>query len=183
MEITKIICAGFGGQGVMSMGRLIAYTGMLEGLEVSWLPSYGPEMRGGTANCNVIVSDHPIGSPIISKDAKAAIVMNLPSLRKFETELVAGGTLVVNTSLIDVPSARTDLSVVNVPANAIAAELGNAKAANMVMLGAYVGASGLFKIESVIEALQKVFGPKKAAFLELNRNALTRGQELVAHTV
>jgi hypothetical protein len=91
MKVTKIICAGFGGQGVMSMGRLIAYTGMLEGQEVSWLPSYGPEMRGGTANCSVIVSDHPIGSPVISRDANAAIVMNLPSMRKFDTELVDGG--------------------------------------------------------------------------------------------
>lgn len=183
MNITKIICAGFGGQGVMSMGRLIAYTGMLEGLEVSWLPSYGPEMRGGTANCNVIVSDHPIGSPVISKDAQAAIVMNLPSMRKFEAELVPSGMLVVNTSLIEAAPSRSDLSVVNVPANEIATELGNAKAANMVMLGAYVGASGLLQLDSVLEALKKVFGPKKAAFLELNKNALYRGRQLVAQTV
>jgi len=183
MKISKIICAGFGGQGVMSMGRLIAYTGMLESQEVSWLPSYGPEMRGGTANCNVIVSDHPIGSPIISKDADAAIVMNLPSMRKFEPELVSGGLLVVNTSLIEAKPIRDDIEIVEVPANEIATEVGNAKAANMVMLGAYIGVSDLFAIESVTEALKKVFGPKKAAFLELNRSAINRGLELVAHHV
>ncbi|MFP4151878.1 MAG: 2-oxoacid:acceptor oxidoreductase family protein [Alkalispirochaeta sp.] len=183
MKISKIICAGFGGQGVMSMGRLIAYTGMLENQEVSWLPSYGPEMRGGTANCNVIVSDHSIGSPVISKDADAAIVMNLPSMRKFEPELVPGGLLVVNTSLIDAKPMRDDIEIVEVRANEIATEVGNAKAANMVMLGAYIGVSGLFEIDSVLEALKKVFGPKKAAFLEVNRNALNRGRELVAHHV
>lgn len=183
MKVTKIICAGFGGQGVMSMGRLIAYTGMLEGQEVSWLPSYGPEMRGGTANCSVIVSDHPIGSPVISRDADAAIVMNLPSMKKFETELVDGGLLVVNKSLIEAEPDRTGLTVLDVAANEIAAELGNAKAANMVMLGAFVGSTGLFSLESVVEALKKVFGPKKAAFLELNRNALYRGSEMAGHPV
>lgn len=183
MKVTKIICAGFGGQGVMSMGRLIAYTGMMEQQEVSWMPSYGPEMRGGTANCNVIVSDHAIGSPIISKDANAAIVMNLPSMRKFESELLPDGLLVLNSSLIDAKPKRSDVTVLDVDANAIAAELGNAKAANMVMLGAYIGVSDLFPLESVLEALKKVFGPKKAAFLELNRRALARGMEIAGHPV
>ncbi len=183
MAEEKIICAGFGGQGVMSMGRLIAYTGMLEGKEVSWLPSYGPEMRGGTANCSVIVSDHAIGSPVISRDATAAIVLNLPSLKKFEPELVPHGVLIVNESLIQAGPERTDVNEIRIAANAIATELGTAKAANMVMLGAYVGASRLFEPDSVIEALKKVFGPKKAAFLDINRNAFMRGYELVPETV
>lgn len=179
MSESKIICAGFGGQGVMSMGRLIAYTGMLEGKEVSWLPSYGPEMRGGTANCHVIVSDHPIGSPVISRDATALIAMNLPSMRKFEADLVPQGLLMINKSLIDVAPDREDLKVVDVPANQMALDLGNAKVANMVMLGAYLAESGLFALDSVFEALKKVFGPKKQTLLPLNRKALEEG----AHTI
>jgi 2-oxoglutarate ferredoxin oxidoreductase subunit gamma len=178
MTQQKIICAGFGGQGVMSMGRLIAYTGMKEGLEVSWLPSYGPEMRGGTANCSVIVSDHAIGSPVISGDADAVIAMNLPSLKKFEKELLPGGLLLINESLIEVGAERKDIIELRVGANAIAAELGTTKAANMVMLGAYVAAAGLFKVDSVVSALKTVFGPGKAAYLETNRAALMRGAEL-----
>lgn len=183
MSESKIICAGFGGQGVMSMGRLIAYTGMLEGREVSWLPSYGPEMRGGTANCHVIVSDHTVGSPIIHRDATALIAMNLPSMRKFEAELVDGGLLVFNESLIETTPDRDGLTVLPVRANEIAAELGSAKAANMVMLGAYLGHTGLFSLEAVTEALKKVFGPKKAQFLPLNETALSRGAALAEHPV
>ncbi|MCG8480801.1 MAG: 2-oxoacid:acceptor oxidoreductase family protein [Spirochaetales bacterium] len=183
MSEAKIVCAGFGGQGVMSMGRLLAYTGMLENREVSWLPSYGPEMRGGTANCHVIVSEHPVGSPIIHKDATAALVMNLPSVRKFEPELVPGGLLVLNRSLIDVEPERSDIDVLAVDANEIAAALGNAKVANMVMLGAYLAKSGLFDLASVEEALKKVFGPKKAAMLPLNEAALERGAAAVVEEV
>ena len=183
MSEEKIICAGFGGQGVMSMGRLLAYTGMLHGKEVSWLPSYGPEMRGGTANCHVIVADHPVGSPIIHRDATTAIVLNLPSLKKFEPELVSGGLLVINRSLIDADAERDDVRTVVVRANEAAAELGSAKAANMVMLGAYLGATGLFTVEEVAEALRKVFGPKKEHFLPLNEAALARGVELSRHPV
>lgn len=180
MNDAKIICAGFGGQGVMSMGRLIAYTGMLEGKEVSWLPSYGPEMRGGTANCHVIVSEHPIGSPVISRDATALIAMNLPSMRKFEADLLPNGLLLINKSLIDARPERTDLAVVDVSANEIALDLGNAKVANMVMLGAYLAHSGLFAVDSVFEALKKVFGPKKETLLPLNRKALEEGAHVAA---
>ncbi len=180
MSESKIICAGFGGQGVMSMGRLIAYTGMLQGLEVSWLPSYGPEMRGGTANCHVIVSDHPVGSPIIHRDATAAIVMNLPSMHKFETELVSGGLIVINESLIEDAPERADLEVLPVRANEIAGEVGSAKAANMVMLGAFLGRTELFTLAAIGEALQKVFGPKKQHFLPVNEAALARGAGLAA---
>lgn len=180
MSEAKIVCAGFGGQGVMSMGRLIAYTGMLAGKQVSWLPSYGPEMRGGTANCHVLVSESPIGSPIIHKDATAAIVMNLPSMHKFEAELLPGGLLVVNSSLIEEKPQRGDLTVLEVPANDIAIELGVDKAANMVMLGAYIGASALFEVEESVKALGKVFAPSKAQFLPKNEEALKRGAELGA---
>lgn len=180
MSEAKIIIAGFGGQGVMSMGRLIAYTGMLEGAEVSWLPSYGPEMRGGTANCHVIVSDHPVGSPIIHRDASATIAMNLPSMRKFEEDLVPGGLLVFNRSLIEAEPDRDDIEILSVPANEIAAELGSAKAANMVMLGAYLERTGLFSLDSIGEALKKVFGPKKAQYLPVNEAALARGASVAA---
>lgn len=180
---SKIICAGFGGQGIMSMGRLIAYTGMLLGREVSWLPSYGPEMRGGTANCNVIVSEHTVGSPIIFHDATAVIAMNLPSMHKFESELVSGGLMVINTSLIEDRPQRSDIQLVEVPANAIASELGNARAANMVMLGAYLAASQLFETRQVAEALKSVFGEKKAHVLPLNEAALERGAAIGAVVV
>lgn len=173
----KIIFAGFGGQGVMSMGRLLAYTGMLQGREVSWLPSYGPEMRGGTANCHVIVSEHGIGSPIIARDATAAMVLNLPSLHKFEVDLVPDGLLLINSSLIDERGSRDDVRSIPVPVNEIAADLGSAKVANMVMIGAYLELSGLFALEAVEEALQKVFGPAKAGLLPLNSAALKRGAE------
>lgn len=183
MRTDKIICAGFGGQGVMSMGRLIAYTGMLDGKEVSWLPSYGPEMRGGTANCHVIVSEHAIGSPIIAQDATAAIVMNLPSLRKFENEIVSGGLLVVNTSLISAEPNRSDVTFVPVEANKLALELSADRSANMVILGAFLAASGLFTVEQAAAALKKVFGPKKADLLPANKAALERGFQAVGHTV
>ncbi len=179
----KVICAGFGGQGVMSMGRLLAYTGMLKGLEVSWLPSYGPEMRGGTANCNVIISETPIGSPIITRDATAVIAMNLPSMRKFEVELVENGLLVLNRSLISVDGERHDIRSVPVAANEEASGLGSGKAANMVMLGSFLALTNLFTVDEVADALQKVFGPRKVDLLPLNRAALERGYELAAHPV
>lgn len=175
----RIICAGFGGQGVMSMGQLITYAGMIEGKQVSWLPSYGPEMRGGTANCNVTVSDTPIGSPIIADNATAAIVMNLPSLDKFEAEVEAGGRVLVNSSLIEKKVARDDVDAFYVPANEIANEVGNGKVANMVMLGAYLELSKAVKVESIVEALKKVFGPSKAHLIPLNEEALKRGADVV----
>ncbi len=175
----KIIIAGFGGQGVMSMGQLITYAGMIEGKQVSWLPSYGPEMRGGTANCNVMVSENMIGSPIITNDATCAIVMNLPSLDKFEADVAAGGKVIVNSSLIEKKVSRDDLDAYYVPANEIAVELGNAKVANMVMLGAYLKLVHPVKTESIVKALEKVFGASKAHLIPLNEEALKRGADLV----
>jgi len=175
MSTARIICAGFGGQGVMSMGQLITYAGMIEGKEVSWLPSYGPEMRGGTANCSVTVSDKPVGSPVIAKDATCAIVMNLPSLDKFEKDIKPGGKLIINSSLIDRKVERDDIDVHYIPANDIAIELGNPKVANMIMLGAYLKTEPLVEVQSVIEAFKKVFGPSKEKFIPLNKEAIQRG--------
>jgi 2-oxoglutarate ferredoxin oxidoreductase subunit gamma len=179
MATNRVICAGFGGQGVMSMGQLLTYAGMLEGKEVSWLPSYGPEMRGGTANCAVTVSDTPVGSPVITNDATSAVVMNLPSLIKFENDVVPGGNILVNSSLIEQKVERTDVTAYYIQANELAAELGNPKVANMVMLGAFLEINKAVETESVLDAFKKVFGPSKEKFVPLNREALLKGAEAV----
>lgn len=173
----KIICAGFGGQGVMSMGQLLTYAGMIEDKQVSWLPSYGPEMRGGTANCSVIVSDKQIGSPIITNDADIAIIMNLPSLDKFQNDVKPGGKLFINSSLITKKIERKDVEVYYVEANRIAQEIGNPKAANLVMLGAVLKSTPLVEIESILKAFLKVFGESKSKFIPQNREALVKGGE------
>lgn len=175
----KVIMAGFGGQGVMAIGKLLAYAGMIEGKHVTWMPSYGPEMRGGTANCAVVVSDEEVGSPLISKDGTAAIVMNLPSLTKFEKELVPGGKLLINKSLIDAEPKRTDLEAYYVSANELALELGNGKVANMIMLGAYIELTKIVDIESILQAFLKVFGENKSHLVPLNKAALEKGAEAV----
>lgn len=175
----KVICAGFGGQGVMLMGQLMTYAGMYEDKQVSWLPSYGPEMRGGTANCNVMISDKPIGSPVITDDATCAIVMNLPSLDKFEENVVAGGMILINSSLIEKKATRSDIKAYYIPANEIALELGNPKAANMVMLGAYLELTKAVMPKTCIEVLKKTFGAAKAHLIPLNEQALQRGAEAV----
>ncbi len=175
----KVIMAGFGGQGIMAIGKLLAYAGMLENRNVTWMPSYGPEMRGGTANCAVVVSDDEVGSPLISKDGTSAIVMNLPSMVKFEKELLPGGKLIINKSLIDAKPTRTDIEVYYVNANELAMELGNAKVANMVMLGAYLEIAKTIETESVLQAFVKVFGEEKSHLVPLNKEALQKGAEAV----
>lgn len=175
MSTARVICAGFGGQGVMSMGQLLTYAGMLEGKEVSWLPSYGPEMRGGTANCAVTVSDSLVGSPLITGDATCAIVMNLPSLEKFESEVKPGGKIIVNSSLIEQKVQRDDVDVYYIQANDLASELGNPRVANMIMLGAYLKTEPAVEVDSVLEAFKKVFGPSKEKFVPLNKDALLKG--------
>ena len=174
----KLIIAGFGGQGVMAMGQLLTYAGMIEDKNVSWLPSYGPEMRGGTANCSVILSDEPVGSPVVT-DSTASIVLNKPSLDKFENSVVPGGKLFINSSLIDKKSVRNDIDVYYIPANEIAMELGNDKVANMVMLGAFLEATKLVDIESILKAFTKVFGENKAHLVPLNKEALEKGAETI----
>jgi len=174
----KIICAGFGGQGVLLIGQVLTYAGMIEGKEVSWLPSYGPEMRGGTANCSVIISDEPIGAPIVTV-ADVAIVMNKPSLEKFEDVVAAKGNLIINESLIVDKSDRDDIDIIYVKANHIAADIGNPKVANVVMLGAYLEKCGVVSLESVIDGLRKVLGEKKEKFMPMNKEAIKKGGEVV----
>ncbi|MGB5823409.1 MAG: 2-oxoacid:acceptor oxidoreductase family protein, partial [Proteocatella sp.] len=150
-----------------------------EDKQVSWLPSYGPEMRGGTANCGVTVSDEPIGSPIITNDADAAIIMNLPSLIKFEADVKPGGKIFINSSLITKKVERTDVEVYYIDANQLAADIGNIKAANLVMLGALLKVNQIVDIESILEAFKKVFGPSKEKFIPQNRAALVKGGESI----
>nr|WP_307775134.1 2-oxoacid:acceptor oxidoreductase family protein [uncultured Cetobacterium sp.] len=179
-ETEAVIFSGFGGQGVMSMGKMIAYSGMLENKEVSWLPSYGPEMRGGTANCSVIVSEKQIGSPIITKNATSVIAMNLPSLKKFEHSLIKGGLLLINSSLVSEKCEREDVETHYVPANDIALEkCGSVKVANMVMLGAYLELNKVVKQETLMNSFLKVFGENKKEMLPLNEKALELGREFI----
>jgi 2-oxoglutarate ferredoxin oxidoreductase subunit gamma len=171
----EIIMAGFGGQGVMLMGQLLTYAGMLEQKHVSWIPSYGPEMRGGTANCSVIISDEPVGAPIVTEPT-TVVAMNLPSLDKFEPILRPDGILIINSSLINRGAKRTDIKVCLVPSNDIAAELGNVKVANMVVLGAVIAATGAVSYDSIMQAFGKMFA-KKPELLAINEQAILRGAE------
>lgn len=175
----RIVIAGFGGQGVMALGQLLTYSGMIENKRVSWLPSYGPEMRGGTANCNVIISTDAVGSPVVT-ESTAAIVMNRPSLDKFENTVVPGGKLFINSSLIDRKSTREDIQVYYIPANEIANELGNPRVANMVMLGAFLEATKAVEVESVLnKAFTAVFGENRSHLLPINKEAIEKGSEIV----
>ena len=176
MATERIIISGFGGQGVMSAGQLLAYAGMIEGKQVSWLPSYGPEMRGGAANCAVTISDLPISSPIITNDATSAIIMNLPSLDKFESSLVRDGILMINSSLVKREASRDDVKAYYINATDIANELGNARVANMVLLGAYLEITKVVKVDSILKAFIKVYGSHREHLLPLNKKALEMGE-------
>ena len=175
----EMIFAGFGGQGVMLMGQILAYAGMMEGQHVSWFPAYGPEMRGGTANCSVIIGDEVVGTPIVT-EPKVVVAMNLPSLDKFEPQLSAGGILLINSSLIERAAKRSDVKVQLIPCNDIAKELGNPKVANMVMVGAIVAASGVVKIESVLQVLAKKIFKNKPEVMQLNEQAIRRGMACIS---
>ena len=175
---TEIISSGFGGQGALTIGKFLAKAGMGDGLNVSWLPSYGPEMRGGTANCSVIISDEPIGAPIVTK-ADVAIVMNKPSLEKFEDVVKKSGNLFINSSLIEDKSVRSDIDVSYIKANHIATDIGNSKVANVVMLGAYLEKCGVVSYDSVIDGLRKVLGEKKEKFMPLNKKAIEKGGQSI----
>lgn len=175
----QCIFAGFGGQGMLLIGKFLAEAGMEVGKHVSWLPSYGPEMRGGTANCSVVVSDRPVASPLISQ-ADTVLAMNLPSMLKFEKVVRPGGLLLVNSSIINEKSSRSDITVVYVPCNNIAEEIGNPKGANVVFLGAYIAMKGKVIDEAAItEAIRVELGEKKARFLEGNVKALKAGMAYV----
>ena len=170
----QVIIAGFGGQGVISTGMTLAHAGMNEGKEVSWFPSYGAEMRGGTANCCVVVSDEKVASPIVNF-ADTVIVMNKPSLIKFESRVRPGGKLFINSSLIDQKASRDDIEVYYVPVNEIAAKLGNTRVIGMVMMGAYLKVTDLVKPETMVKSLGYVLGEKKKGLIPINEKALAEG--------
>ncbi|MFH1446667.1 MAG: 2-oxoacid:acceptor oxidoreductase family protein [Chloroflexota bacterium] len=178
---TEVIVAGFGGQGVLFTGQLLSYTAMDEGKDVTWIPSYGPEMRGGTANCTVVVSDEEIGSPFV-KSPKAVIAMNLPSLNKYEELLAPGGYLVVNSSMVDREVQRKDLHVIMIPANEIAEEIGNQRSANMVLLGGLLANMPILSIEALKKALDGHAPERQKKFLAMNKEALERGASYKART-
>ncbi len=169
--------SGFGGQGVVSAGVLLAHAGLIEGKAVSWFPSYGPEMRGGTANCSVVISGGEVATPVVSVP-DTAIVMNEPSLTKFEPLIKKGGILIINSSLIKTKATRTDIKVVYVPCNEIAESVGSAKTASLVALGAFAGLTGAVSIDGIEKAMRKVFKRAKPEMLELNRKALEAGAAL-----
>ena len=175
----SVIIAGFGGQGVILAGKILAYAGMEQGLEVTWLPSYGPEMRGGTANCTVVFSEDPVGSPIVDEPT-ALVAMNLPSLDKFEPIVAKGGTIIVNRSLVERVVSREDVKVTSVPLNAVAAKLGSARTINMVALGAYIKATGVIPLETVKAAMTKMLEKDgKGKFVPMNEQALEEGYNAV----
>jgi 2-oxoglutarate ferredoxin oxidoreductase subunit gamma len=176
MASQELIFAGFGGQGILSMGKFLAYAGMDADLNVSWLPSYGPEMRGGTANCSVILTNEAIGSPIVTK-ADTLIVMNRPSLDKFEEIVNSGGLIVMDADLVDRMPVRNDLEIIAIPAQTIAEELGSKKIANMILLGALVKKTGIVSADQLLDAL-KAHG--KENFFDINKEAIEKGMEFAS---
>lgn len=176
--LEEIIMSGFGGQGVLSMGQTLAYAAMIENKEISWMPSYGPEMRGGTANCITILSDNVISSPIISV-FDSAVLLNQPSVDKFESKVKPGGLLIYESTNILIPPKREDIDIAGIPAADEAVKMKNSKVLNMILLGAYLEKKPVIKIESVIEALRQVLPERYHHLLELNREALEKGRELV----
>jgi 2-oxoglutarate ferredoxin oxidoreductase subunit gamma len=173
-QLEELVIAGFGGQGVLSLGMTLAYAGMIDGKEISWMPSYGPEMRGGTANCITILSDTRISSPIIST-FDSAIILNQPSMDKFAERVKPGGLLLYESGNIFKPSTRTDIQLMGIPATTEAVRLKNNKTMNMIMLGAYLQLRPVVKIESVMQALAEVLPEKYHHRLDLTRQALELG--------
>ena len=174
-----IIMSGFGGQGVVSGGIMLAYAGMVDGKNVTFFPAYGAEMRGGTANCSVVISSDPVASPVVGTP-DSILIMNEPSLARFEPALKQGGLLFLNTSLVASRPSRTDITVIEVPANDIAEELGNIKTANMVMLGAYAAKTGAVKIETLKNNIKKVYIRASDNMVAINGKAIDRGTALAA---
>lgn len=170
------LLAGFGGQGILFAGKVMAYAGLMDNHEISWLPSYGPEMRGGTANCSVVISDKAIGSPLVVKP-DVLIAMNLPSLEKFENDVVPGGTILVDSSIIDKKVERTDVNVYYVPATKLAEENGLKGLANIVLVGKLLKETGFASTDAVDKAINKCVPAKKAAMVESNKTAVKVGME------
>ena len=176
MKTTQILIAGFGGQGVLFAGKFLAYKGLMEDRQLSWLPSYGPEMRGGTANCNVILSDDPVGSPIITAP-DVLVAMNLPSLQKYVNTVAPGGQIYVDSALIDAKVERTDVEVFYIPATQMAKDNGISTLANMIIVGNLLENHPELSFEGTDAVVEKLVPPKKAALVELNKKALTLGKE------
>jgi len=175
--LIKTIFAGFGGQGVLSMGLNLAQAAMMEGKNVTYLPSYGAEVRGGTANCTVAISDEEIASPVASAP-EYVVAMNKPSLARFQNQIESGGVIFINSSLIEADISRGDVDIIEVPANDIAEKLGSPKSANMVMLGAFTGKSNLVSLSTLVEALEDTL-KKKRKLLDINKKALEAGYNLL----
>ena len=174
----EIIISGFGGQGGLAIGKNLAEAGMDEGLNVTWAPSYGPEMRGGTANCSVVLSDKPVGSPVFAHPTEL-IALNEPSLLKFETDVQPGGIVFVNSDVVTDKVSRSDLKAYYIPCSQIAEEVGNSKVSNMVMLGAYVAATQVLKEETIVGMIEHIFTGPKAKFVPLNIEAFHRGNTCI----
>ena len=179
MKTTQVLIAGFGGQGILFAGKFLAYKGLMEDLQVSWLPSYGPEMRGGTANCNVILSESPVGSPIITAP-DVLVAMNLPSLQKYVDAVVPGGQIYVDSALIDVKVERTDVEVFYIPATQMAKDNNIATLANMIIVGHLLEHNPELDFTGADAVVNKLVPPKKAALIELNMKALELGKNYTA---
>ena len=173
---TKYLFSGFGGQGILFSGKILAYKALLDDKQVSWLPSYGPEMRGGTASCSVIVSDEPVGSPIVSKP-DVLIAMNLPSLDKFESTVAPGGMIFADSTLIERKVERDDVKVFYIPATALASENGFPTLANMIMMGKMIKEAGFISMDGMKEALGHVISAKRADMIEVNLKAMSLGAQ------
>ena len=172
----ETLIAGFGGQGVLFTGKVMAYAAMEENLKVTWFPSYGPEMRGGTANCTVVISDEEIGSPQVLRP-RAVIIMNQPSLDKYEDMVAPGGYLVINTSMVNRKSKRSDIEVLEIPGTELAEELGDKRFANSILLGALMSKAKFLKGSSIEKGLKKSLSTKKQNLLEINKQALKKGAD------
>ncbi len=173
---SKVLIAGFGGQGILFAGKVLAYKGLVEGKQLSWLPSYGPEMRGGTANCNVIISDEPVGSPIVD-DPNVLIVMNLPSLDKYENAAAKGAKIFVDSTLISRKVERDDVDVYYIPATKMAQDAGIPTLANMIILGKVIKETGIVSFEGMEDALKKVVSARKANLIDVNLTAIKAGYD------
>ena len=176
MKTTQILIAGFGGQGVLFAGKFLAYKGLMENLQLSWLPSYGPEMRGGTASCSVIISDDAVGSPIVS-NPDVLVAMNLPSLDKFEATVAPGGIIFVDSTLVERQVQRTDVTTYYIPATKMAADNGLGNLANMIIVGKLLSVLGEYDADSIAATLGKVISARKANLLDVNRTALQLGAD------
>ena len=176
MSMKQFLLSGFGGQGILFTGKFLAYKGLIDNKQVSWLPSYGPEMRGGTASCSVIVSDEPVGSPIVS-NPDVLVAMNLPSLDKFESTVAPGGMIFMDSTLIERDVTRTDVTVFKVPATQLASDNGMPTLANMILLGKILKELDDFDADSITAALNKVISAKRADMMDVNRKALQIGAD------